>query len=636
MSDLREKVIDYISQKLSADVKMKILKAGGQDLFTCPECQIPNPCAIFIPGTEKISCQNPNCQFEGDICDIVQMHDEETREMSREQIAGYLKDKYGIILTAIDTENYLKFYSDNKFDLVPLIKGQKIPFEKDWLNKPHKDITEWRKFLQLNFNIGVKTGKRSGITVIDIDTTKIPDVLATVQTVVQKTNKGYHYIFQYEEDMPSCRFDDIKVDILNDGKQFVVYPSKVEDFVRLWNFSITAIPAIPKMSEDVKKFFTSKKGAVSAFNNIEEKLKEEIRDEDFSDLGKIAEGNRTNTLIKLGGVLRKQLNPVQTQYVIELVNKNLIKDPLPSREVTNIITSLDKYATNDDLGVAQRILEYLRYAEEGTSKDIEQALGEKKAIIDKALAYLSKELLIIKKSRMYHLIKRADWKDTYPTLIPRIDFKMPYFDDIAHFNWGDMLLLGSKAKFGKTTISINILKRLIDQGIKPYYICLEPGSRFIQTAVSLGIKEEQFYWDIQTDPTKVDLEKNAVTILDWLMIENKAETDTVMHHFIKQLVRTNGILIIFQQCKQDGSWFAPNMATQFPAFAARYLYENEESGEFGSWHIDAIRESKRRMKTGTIPCQYLYDEKKLVRKDELQQKTEPVKETPIDEVPILT
>lgn len=635
MSELRDIIIDFISSNLPKE-KMVTQKAGGQILFTCPECQITNPSAIFVPGSSKVTCQNVECLFEGELSDIVQMFDEETREMKKDEILVYIKKKHGISISTVDTDFYMKFYADNAFDVVPLIKGQKVPFEKDWLNKEHKNPSEHRKFLENEFNIGVKTGKRSGITVIDIDTTKIPEVLKDVRTIVQKTNKGFHYVFQYEPDLPSARFEDLKVDVLNDGKQFVVYPSRVDDVARLWNFGITNQMEIPKMPQAVKKFFTSKKGAIPEFNNLEEKLVAEIKNEDLSDLARINEGNRTNTLIKLGGVLRKQLNPGQTQYVIELVNKNLIKNPLPQREVTNIVTSLDRYATNDDLGVAQRILDYLRYAEEGTSKDIEQALGEKKAVVDKSLAYLTKELLVIKKSRMYHLIKRADWKDVYPTLVPRIDFKMPYFDDIAHFNWGDMILLGSKAKFGKTTISINILKRLIEQGIKPYYICLEPGSRFIQTAVSLGIKEGDFFWDVQTDPTKVDLEKNAVTILDWLMVENKAETDTVFHHFIKQLVRTNGILIVFQQCKTDGGWFAPNMATQFPAFAARYLYEKEEDGTFGAWHIDAIREAKRFMKKGIIPCKYIYEEKKLARLDELPNEAVSPEITPIEDVPILT
>lgn len=635
MSDLREKIIEFISQRLPSEVKMKILKAGGQSLFTCPECQIESACAIFIPGTGTVSCQNPSCGFNGDICDIVQMFDEDSRELSKEQIAGYLRDKYQIIVSSIDADFYLDFYYKNNFDLVPLIKAQKVPFEKDWLNKEHKNPDEWKKFLENQFNIGVKTGKRSGITVIDVDTPEIPAILKDVDTIIQKTNKGYHFLFQYEEDMPSCRFDDIKVDVLNDGKQFVVYPSKVADVVRIWNFSITNPKKISKMPFDVRKFFTSKKGAIQEFNNDEEKLKEEIKNEDLKGLAEVAEGNRTNTLIKLGGVLRKQLNPQQTQHVLELFNRNFIKNPLPGREVFNIVNSLDKYATNDDMGLCNRIVEYLRYAEEGTSKDIEQALGEKKAKIDKALAHLIKEMILIKRGRMFHLVKRADWKDTYPSLVPRINFEMPYFDDIAHFNWGDMILLGSKAKFGKTTISINILKRLIAQGIKPYYICLEPGSRFIQTAVSLGIKEGDFFWDIQTDPMTVDLEPNAVTILDWLMIEDKSQTDVIMHHFIKQLVRTNGILIVFQQCKTDGSWFAPNMATQFPAFAARYLYENEESGEFGAWHVDAIREAKRHMKKGNIPCQYLYDEKRLVRVDELNKPTTINVENE-GEVPILT
>ena len=70
-----------------------------------------------------------------------------------------------------------------------------------------------------------------------------------------------------------------------------------------------------------------------------------------------------------------------------------------------------------------------------------------------------------------------------------IDFKVPYFQDIAVLNWGDMLLLGSKAKYGKTTISMNFVKSFVEQGVKPYYISLETGSRFIKTAIKLRLND---------------------------------------------------------------------------------------------------------------------------------------------------
>lgn len=598
----KDNILKYLKLKVK---DFKVQKVNKEYLFTCPSCEDKLPSATFMTGTHKVSCHK--CATEADIIEIAEAYEPECNELDDEQIAVYLKKNYDIQLPNFNVPTFFKFYHEQGFDLVPLINNQKVPFEKDWLNKEHKDINEWVNWWFDNqLNLGIKSGKRSGITVVDVDTKEIPAWLKDVKTIMQYTNKGYHFLFKYEADIPSSRIEEHKIDILNDGKQFVVYPSVVEGIGRNWNFNgLTEIPIMPKEVKDgINQYFKKGKAEIA---------KELPKSETYET---ILEGSRNNSLIKIGGILRKQLNFTDTEFVIKLLNKTVIKPSLPDREVTTLTKSLERYVDADDSVIGQKILEYLNYAEEGTSKDIEQATGEKKAKVDKALSFLIKEQFMVKRGRMFHLIKKANWKDTFPKLNPRINFKMPYFDDVAHFNWGDMILLGSKSKYGKTTISVNIVKRLVEQGIKPYYICLEPGSRFIATACTLGLKEGDFYWDIQTDPTKVDLEKNSVTILDWLMIENKAETDSVMHHFIKQLVRTNGVLICFMQLKEDGTWFAPNMTKQFPAFASRYLYE-DETGSTGTWHLDAIRESKRNIKTGKIPCKYLWEEKRLVRIDEI-------------------
>ena len=49
----------------------------------------------------------------------------------------------------------LNFYKKLGFDLVPIIRNGKIPIEKDWTNKSHKDIGEWNNWLKTGINIGV-------------------------------------------------------------------------------------------------------------------------------------------------------------------------------------------------------------------------------------------------------------------------------------------------------------------------------------------------------------------------------------------------------------------------------------------------------------------------------------------------
>jgi hypothetical protein len=127
----------------------------------------------------------------------------------------------------------------------------------------------------------------------------------------------------------------------------------------------------------------------------------------------------------------------------------------------------------------------------------------------------------------------------------------------------------------------------------------------------LKLNEGDFKWDFIVNPTSIRLEDNAITILDWLQVDDKSQTDVIFKHFATELYKTQGCLIAFQQLKENGDWFAPNMCKMYPALASKYVYTNEDGTE-GQWEIEAIREPKVHMKRGIIPCKYLTNEKLLV------------------------
>ena len=573
----------------------------------CPICKTP-ACQIRPVIDYSLFCMK--CQIIGTIYDVVRKL--EKSNDTNEQIEQYITKLLNLdIITDTDIEKALNFYEQNKFDLVPIAVNNKIPVEKEWTTKEHKDKTEWKKWLESDLNIGVKTGKISNITVIDIDTKEISEQikgLLDFETLIQETKNGWHFFYQYDSELPKTRIDELKIDIENDGGQIVIFPSIVEDNKRKFNFK-----DIKPLPSKLKDFIKTNISFSSKTEN--EILEEEIITEKFHyDL--IKEGNRHNILMHVGGILRKKLNVEETSFVLDIINKKLTSPSLNDFEFRNITKSLDKYKHFDDLEIATKILNYLRIIEDATARDVREALGFKKEDIDKSLQHLVKEGFLLKKRRMFHIIKRADWKDHFPNLDNEIKFKMPYFYDYAVFNWGDMLLLGSRAKWGKTTISVNMVEDFVRQGIKPYYISLETGSRFIKTALKLGLKEGDFYWCFEANPTKIELEKNAITILDWLLIEDKSQSDAVLKHFVEQLFKSNGILIVFMQLKSDNSWFAPNMVGQFPSLMARYLYDDEQDGTTGKWKLDVIREPKFKTKEAIVPCKYDWDTRRLKRIDE--------------------
>ena len=285
----------------------------------------------------------------------------------------------------------------------------------------------------------------------------------------------------------------------------------------------------------------------------------------------------------------------------------------------NIAKSLDKYLRFEESELALKIFQYMKIVETANSRDIQEAIGEigaeGKQRTERAIAYLVKEGYLLKNSRKYILIRKAEWKDTFMEEGKIIDFKMPYFYDSAIFRDSDMIVIGAKSKIGKSHVALNIIKELVEQGKKPNYVSLESGNRFVTIAKQLCLSEGDFRWCVHFNPQHIELEDNAITILDWLLPTDYAETDKLFKYFAEQLVKHKGILIIFVQLKRDGTFFAENMLPFFPSFVCKYDYDKEDDGTYGHFSVEFIREPLSKKKKLRIPCKFDFDTKRLVMMD---------------------
>jgi len=655
-------LLEYLKYQ---DIKVK--KMGKTYMFVCPFCKEEKPSAsILLPNRHFFQCWN--CKKKYNLLQVARKL-ENYKKVSDEEVYQDIKEKLKIkINTKQDDkvlDKLLDFYNMNKFDLVPIAKESKVPVEKNWTKASHKKLSEWKEWINNDLNIGVKSGKISNITVIDVDILtkqekkeiregladekrkeeilkrkealekKVDDILkpfiGNKKTLKMENLGGYQLFFKYEKDIPKTYFDieNIHIDIENDGGYCLIPPSKLPNSERKFT---SLIPPV-NMPTKLKDFIIKKTGRKNK-KSVDETLKEEIKTENFSEPLKLKnnnlEGICNNSFIKLGGILRKQLNLNQTSYALHVLNKHLLEDPMPSKDINAMIREIDKYIEFDEEALADEVLSYLRDVDEAGRREISNSVvgtdrGEDNKRVVKTLKYLIKEQKVLKKGRTYKLRNKIEWKEKLIDVGIPIDFKMPYFNDLMNFHKGDLILIGASPGVGKTSISINIIKRLVNQKIKPYYLSLEGGSRWAKTSLQLGLKEGDFFYHETSDPYDVEIEKNSITILDWVCPHSYAEFDKILKHLNDKARDKQSILIVFVQLRDNGQWLAKDLITQFPSFAVRYIYEEDSKGEYGKFVIDKIRDAKRRIKNFEIPCKYIWETKEFVRVDELDEDEKPKK-----------
>lgn len=447
---------DYLIKK-----GYELKKVGQQYMFQCPYCKNAYKTALIPPNCKFMNCFTIGCSSKGQkktIFDIVRDLEKIDNE---DAIIHHIKTLLNLnIITEIDKDEVnvaFKWYNEQGFSLVPVAKNGKNPVEQAWTSKIHKDIDEWKRWHSEDLNFGIKTGQDSNLTVIDIDTKEIaPELLALVgDTYYQETDKGRHYFYHYTPDLPKTRINDLKIDIETTGGQVICYPSIINGIKR----SIGEIKPIIDMPIKLLEYLKNK--ITVPLKTFSEKLKEEIATENFKinpEAFKLKNGNLdgccNSEFIKLGGILRKELSVDNTKFVMNVLNRHMLEKPMEQKHINAMVKSLEKYISFEESDLAHRIITYLRDVEEANRTEIAMALmgtsrGEEKMRVDRALKYLVKEQVVQKKGSRYILLAKMDWETSLINRNSGIDFKFPYFHDVANIEWGDLILIGGKTKVGK-------------------------------------------------------------------------------------------------------------------------------------------------------------------------------------------
>ena len=649
------KTVDYVRT-----TKLAAAGRGAIVMIDCPFCHFPKSAQI-IPTLAHIKCVHCSQMFN--LIDLIR-HVENKQNDTEESILNYVRDLLKIdVQTTTDADKLdkiFKTYTDRGWAIVPCSKKGKKPIQAEWQKKENRNPTEWFHWISSGLNIGVRTGSVSNLTVIDFDFLTrqekaelvkphltiarkaeilnkkvIPAELKAIigETLMQETHGGIHLFYKFTE-LPktAINYNDIHIDLENEGGQVIIPPApqvEVEEEYeeegtkkkRVVGYGsrmfINDLPIAP-MPQALVEWLQARIGNKTP---IEESGKlDEVKPFVIPDNFKVKDlnSNRNNTLTSLGGIFRQEMNIKQTGFALNVLNKHLLNDPLPQEEIQHILQGLNTYIGSDDNALSKEIVAYLKDTDTASKQEIESACfggrttSENKKRLDRTLMFLLKEEKIAKKNqRDYKILKDMEWTDTICNIGKKVDFKVPYFHQYANFNYGDVILIGGTTKVGKTTVSMNMVKRLVDQGIKPYYIYNENGSRFAQSALRLGLKDKDFNLTRCTNPTEIVVKPNSVYIYDWFRPNDFTKTAELFDGMADKLDRAQSFMICFAQLR-DGNekmgtkneWFAKDQIRQFVALSAKYLYDDKE-GINTYFEVADVRDSKTGQKFFKIPCKYI-------------------------------
>lgn len=460
-------------------------------------------------------------------------------------------------------------YRQMNLSVIPVAKDKKplIPW-KEYQDRlaTEDEITNWWTN-QPDANIGIVTGKISGITVLDCDSQEAINAFREHYkglTPAVKTPRGMHFYYRYEEGIRNTvRVGNLDMDIRGEGG-YVVAPPSVNDKGQIYKWHISlSLNALDSFSSlksfslyrEVVDMENSGRPQMSTMStNVHKYFYQGRRDEDLFHVA--------NAMVKGGaqpGIIRQALEMLAYSCT----------PPFPEREIEAKIQSAIERSKRRERNVAQEVEDFVmstsgRFLSTDIHKATQMSTRHEMKATNEALRRLIERKVIERvgdRNGCYRRIENdpIEFMDFVNVSADGIyDLKLPL--DIHEKTMifpKAVIVLAGVTGFGKTTWMLNIIRDNMHK-YNFYY--------FNSEISPLGLNKKLGYFhypihewkmkvipDDKWDHTNIadKVYPDDVNIIDYL--EPEGEKSYNVHHIITNITKrlNKGIAIIATQKKPD-------------------------------------------------------------------------------------
>lgn len=231
--------------------------------------------------------------------------------------------------------------------VLPVAPNSKTPATRHGVNDATTDVEQIVKWwtAQPECNIGIAAGKVSGIVVFDVDPRNGGEAgwerwnsangLLPEGVMALTAGGGQHYVAAWHQEIRSCKLAE-GVDLLSDGRYFVVWPSTIESREYVWEASSDPFEGVAP-AEIPEQWITAYRAM----------RKEAKANQQGSSL---IQGNRNDGLLALGGAMRHHgMTEAEIMAALAIANETRCDIPLPASELSQIVRSVCRYEPSGDI-----------------------------------------------------------------------------------------------------------------------------------------------------------------------------------------------------------------------------------------------------------------------------------------------